>query len=54
MPRLTLRIDFDEGRAIGSGNVNVLEPIDALDLIGATGAADGHASAGTGYCLSSV
>jgi len=43
MPRLTLRIDFDEGRAIGPGNINVLELIDALDLIGAAGAADGHA-----------
>ena len=37
MPRLTLRIDFDEGRAIGPGKIKLLELIDALGSISAAG-----------------
>jgi molybdate transport system regulatory protein len=37
MPRLTLRIDFDEHRAIGPGKVKLLELIDALGSISAAG-----------------
>lgn len=35
MPRLTLRIDFDEDRAIGPGKIKLLEMIDALGSISA-------------------
>ena len=31
MPRLTLRIDFDDARAIGPGKIRLLELIDALN-----------------------
>ncbi|MGC2199071.1 MAG: LysR family transcriptional regulator [Stellaceae bacterium] len=37
MPRLTLRIDFDGGRAIGPGKIKLLELIDALGSIAAAG-----------------
>ncbi len=37
MPRLTLRIDFDEDRAIGPGKIKLLELIDALGSISAAG-----------------
>lgn len=37
MPRLTLRIDFDEGRAVGPGKIKLLELIDALGSISAAG-----------------
>jgi molybdate transport system regulatory protein len=37
MPRLTLRIDFDEARAIGPGKIKLLELIDALGSISAAG-----------------
>ena len=37
MPRLTLRIDFDQGRAIGPGKIKLLELIDALGSIAAAG-----------------
>ena len=37
MPRLTLRIDFDEGRAIGPGKIRLLEGIEALGSISAAG-----------------
>lgn len=37
MPRLTLRIDFDEGRAVGPGKIKLLEWIDALGSISAAG-----------------
>ena len=37
MPRLTLRIDFDGGRAIGPGKIKLLELIDALGSISAAG-----------------
>ena len=37
MPRLTLRIDFDEERAIGPGKIKLLELIDALGSISAAG-----------------
>jgi molybdate transport system regulatory protein len=37
MPRLTLRIDFDEERAIGPGKTKLLELIDALGSISAAG-----------------
>lgn len=37
MPRLTLRIDFDENRAIGPGKIKLLELIDALGSISAAG-----------------
>jgi molybdate transport system regulatory protein len=37
MPRLTLRIDFDEDRAIGPGKIRLLELIDAFGSISAAG-----------------
>jgi molybdate transport system regulatory protein len=37
MPRLTLRIDFDQDRAIGPGKIKLLELIDALGSIAAAG-----------------
>jgi len=37
MPRLTLRIDFDQGRAVGPGKIKLLEWIDALGSISAAG-----------------
>ncbi len=37
MPRLTLRIDFDQGRAIGPGKIKLLELIDSLGSIAAAG-----------------
>lgn len=37
MPRLTLRIDFDEARALGPGKIKLLELIDALGSISAAG-----------------
>jgi len=37
MPRLTLRIDFDEHRAIGPGKIKLLELIDALGSISGAG-----------------
>ncbi len=37
MPRLTLRIDFDGGRAIGPGKIKLLELIDSLGSIAAAG-----------------
>jgi molybdate transport system regulatory protein len=37
MTRLTLRIDFDKGRAIGPGKIKLLELIDALGSISAAG-----------------
>ena len=37
MPRLTLRIDFDEGRALGPGKVRLLELIDTQGSISAAG-----------------
>ena len=37
MPRLTLRIDFDQDRAIGPGKVKLLELIDDLGSIAAAG-----------------
>ncbi len=37
MSRLTLRIDFDQGRAIGPGKIKLLELIDALGSIAAAG-----------------
>lgn len=37
MPRLMLRIDFDEDRAIGPGKIKLLELIDALGSISAAG-----------------
>lgn len=37
MPRLTLRIDFDDHRAIGPGKIKLLELIDALGSISAAG-----------------
>jgi molybdate transport system regulatory protein len=37
MPRLTLRIDFDDERAIGPGKIKLLELIDALGSISAAG-----------------
>jgi molybdate transport system regulatory protein len=37
MPRLTLRIDFDDARAIGPGKIKLLELIDALGSISAAG-----------------
>ncbi|MBV9862788.1 MAG: LysR family transcriptional regulator [Alphaproteobacteria bacterium] len=37
MPRLTLRIDFDNERAIGPGKIRLLELIDALGSISAAG-----------------
>lgn len=37
MPRLTLRIDFDRGRAIGPGKVKLLEMIDKHGSISAAG-----------------
>jgi molybdate transport system regulatory protein len=37
VPRLTLRIDFDGGRAIGPGKIRLLELIDALGSISAAG-----------------
>lgn len=37
MSRLTLRIDFDEARAIGPGKIKLLELIDALGSISAAG-----------------
>jgi molybdate transport system regulatory protein len=37
MPKLFLRIDFDEGRAIGPGKIKLLELIDALGSISAAG-----------------
>ena len=37
MPKLFLRIDFDEDRAIGPGKVKLLELIDALGSISAAG-----------------
>jgi molybdate transport system regulatory protein len=37
MPRLTLRIDFDQNRAIGPGKIKLLELIDALGSISAAG-----------------
>jgi molybdate transport system regulatory protein len=37
MPRLKLRIDFDDGRAIGPGKIELLELIDALGSISAAG-----------------
>jgi molybdate transport system regulatory protein len=37
MPRLTLRIDFDQGRAIGPGKVKLLELIDAHGSISEAG-----------------
>jgi len=35
MPKLFLRIDFDEARAIGPGKIKLLELIDALSSISA-------------------
>ncbi|HEX3952618.1 MAG TPA: LysR family transcriptional regulator [Stellaceae bacterium] len=37
MPRLTLRIDFDDSRAIGPGKIKLLELIDSLGSISAAG-----------------
>jgi len=37
MPRLTLRIDFDQHRAIGPGKIKLLEFIDALGSISGAG-----------------
>jgi molybdate transport system regulatory protein len=37
MPRLTLRIDFDQGRAIGPGKIKLLELIDAHGSISEAG-----------------
>jgi molybdate transport system regulatory protein len=37
MPRLFLRIEFDEDRAIGPGKIKLLELIDALGSISAAG-----------------
>ena len=37
MPRLTLRIDFDQSRAIGPGKIKLLELIDGLGSIAAAG-----------------
>ncbi len=37
MPRLTLRIDFDQDRAIGPGKIKLLELIDGLGSIAAAG-----------------
>ena len=37
MPRLTLRIDFDQNRAIGPGKIKLLELIDGLGSIAAAG-----------------
>src|SRR5271165_4433223 len=37
MPRLTLRIDFDEGRAIGPGKIKLLELIDTHGSISEAG-----------------
>ena len=37
MPKLFLRIDFDEARAIGPGKIKLLELIDALGSISAAG-----------------
>jgi molybdate transport system regulatory protein len=37
MPRLTLRIDFDQDRAIGPGKIKLLELIDSLGSIAAAG-----------------
>jgi molybdate transport system regulatory protein len=37
MPRLTLRIDFDEHRAIGPGKIKLLELIDTLGSISGAG-----------------
>jgi molybdate transport system regulatory protein len=37
MPRLTLRIDFDQNRAIGPGKIKLLELIDNLGSIAAAG-----------------
>ena len=37
MPRLTLRIDFDEARALGPGKIKLLELIDSLGSIAAAG-----------------
>ncbi|MGH7047053.1 MAG: winged helix-turn-helix domain-containing protein [Stellaceae bacterium] len=37
MPRLTLRIDFDQDRAIGPGKIKLLELIDRLGSIAAAG-----------------
>jgi molybdate transport system regulatory protein len=37
VPRLTLRIDFDDERAIGPGKIRLLELIDALGSISAAG-----------------
>jgi molybdate transport system regulatory protein len=37
MPRLTLRIDFDDNRAVGPGKIKLLEWIDALGSISAAG-----------------
>jgi molybdate transport system regulatory protein len=37
MTRLTLRIDFDQGRALGPGKIKLLELIDALGSISAAG-----------------
>jgi molybdate transport system regulatory protein len=37
MPRLTLRIDFDQDRAIGPGKIKLLELIDNLGSIAAAG-----------------
>ena len=37
MPRLTVRIDFDEHRAIGPGKIKLLELIDALGSISGAG-----------------
>jgi molybdate transport system regulatory protein len=37
MPRVTLRIDFDQDRAIGPGKIRLLELIDARGSISAAG-----------------
>lgn len=37
MPRLTLRIDFDQGRALGPGKIKLLELIDSQGSIAAAG-----------------
>ena len=37
MARVTLRIDFDTGRALGPGKIKLLELIDALGSIAAAG-----------------
>jgi molybdate transport system regulatory protein len=37
MPRLTLRIDFDQDRAVGPGKIKLLELIDTLGSIAAAG-----------------